>query len=104
MDCIDTLGDIDIDFESKDENLYDEIAMRKIMDIIYEKTKRNNDFIVLYDLAAAQMLSIDREVGLCILLSYDYFKYFFLLWTTFENIDTIINKTECYIELKKKLS
>jgi len=87
------------DIESYDELLYDDAAMKRGMDDILEKTRENPLFITLYTLAAGQFLSDDIGIGLCVLLSYDYFADFI---TVYENTD-LSESTECYIHLKHKL-
>ena len=62
----------DMDETTLDEYMYDEDAVTKTFDRIYQATKDNAQFQELYDLAAAQMISMDREIGLAILMTYDY--------------------------------
>jgi hypothetical protein len=62
----------DMDETTLDEYMYDEDAVTKTFDRIYQVTKDNVQFQELYDLAAAQMISMDREIGLAILMTYDY--------------------------------
>lgn len=66
----------DWDEETIDEMSYDESAMSKGLDAIYEKTKDHPLFKTIYQNAAAKMISIDNEIGLAVCVSYDYFKYF----------------------------
>ena len=65
---------------SYDELLYDEIAMKHGMARIYDNTKDNDKFRELYKLAAGKFFSEDLEIGLCVLLSYDYFADFVKLY------------------------
>ena len=105
MSCVDIFaGDVDIDSISRDENLFDFKAMQITMDILYEKTCKSPAFKVLYDLAAARMFSEDREIGLCVLLSYDYFPYYYAIYSLFEKHGELIIETDCYIHLKNILS
>jgi|UniRef100_A0A6C0DY80 hypothetical protein len=90
----------DADFESYDELLYDMEAMNKGMETILCKTKENPLFQTLYSLAAQQFLSEDAEIGLCVLLSYDYFADFLKVYETKDLTETC----DSYIVLKKKLS
>jgi hypothetical protein len=62
--------------ETMDELDYDEESASKSLNSIYEKTKEITEFQHLYDLAAACMFSTDREIGLAVLFSYDYFHLF----------------------------
>jgi hypothetical protein len=64
------------DDETTDEMCYDNQSALKTMDFVYKETKDNLLFQAIYDLAAAQMISTDREIGLCVLFSYDYMRYF----------------------------
>lgn len=92
------------DEETEDELLFDEAAISTGMTNILEKVKGNNLFDELYSLAAAQMISIDRETGLCILLSYDYFSDFLNVWNTYlENPNEFSEKNYFFILLKNRL-
>lgn len=102
MNCIDDMSDID-DI-TRDENLYDSIAIQNKMDIIYEKTKECPFFNSLYDLAAGLMFSTDRQIGICVLLSYDYFCHFYTIYMLYETVGDDIEKEDCYLVLKNKLS
>jgi hypothetical protein len=84
------------DPESFDELLYDDAAVKIGMDDLYEKTKDNPKFIELYRLAAGQFLTEDPEIGLCVLLTYDYFSDYI---TLFENP----HDESLYNRLKAKL-
>ena len=55
-----------------DEYMYDEESVSNALAQIYRATKDNPRFQHLYDLAAAQMISMDREIGLTVLMTYDY--------------------------------
>ena len=70
------------DPESYDELLYDDEAMKQGMNILYDKTKDNQRFLELYKIAAGKFLTEDLQIGICVLLTYDYFYDFILL---FEN-------------------
>jgi hypothetical protein len=65
---------------SYDELLYDEIAMKNGMARLYTNTKDNDKFRELYKLAAGKFFSEYLEIGLCVLLSYDYFADFIKLY------------------------
>ena len=88
------------DEETADEILFDADAAKEKMDIMLKKSENNTLFDELYILAAGKMLSVDREIGLCILLSYDYFSDFTNLWRAFENN---IDIYEYYLLLKNKM-
>jgi len=57
---------------------YNDDDMVHLLDDIYAYTKENPLFQEIYDLAAAGcMMSVDREFGVCILLSYHYLPFFY---------------------------
>jgi hypothetical protein len=92
------------DGETEDELLFDEVAMSTGMTNILKKTAGNKLFDELYSLAAAQMISLDRETGLCILLSYDYFYDFSNVWNAYlENPDDLSEANTYFILLKNRL-
>jgi hypothetical protein len=70
MKNVDVEGDID-DI-SRDEMDYDEDSINPIMAQLFELTKNNVHFQELYDLAAAKLMSIDRETGQVVLFSFQY--------------------------------
>ena len=70
--------DSDLDEETKDELLFDNEAISKTMDFIYEKTHNNILFKELYSIAASKMFSEDLQIGLAVLFSYDFFEKFHL--------------------------
>ena len=69
-------NDDDIDVVTQDENNYDNDASTIAMDYIYKITKDSVPIQQLYDIAASKMFSIDREIGLAVLFSYDYMSLF----------------------------
>lgn len=69
-------SDLDIDSETLDEQNFDENASGRMLNLIYAATKDDLRFQELYDLSAALMFSTDREIGLAVLFSYDYFCFF----------------------------
>lgn len=93
------------DPETIDEMSYDESAASKTLDHIYEKTKDNVLFQNIYSNAAARMFSQDPEIGLALLLSYDYLKLFYTCITLFFNSpDELLETSEPYVSLMKKIS
>ena len=93
----------DLDDETEDELLFDENAMIKSMDFIYEKTKNSSYFKELYKLAASKMFSEDENIGLAVLFSYDYFALFHLCLVDFLNKNVFNEKNNYYINLKNKI-
>lgn len=93
------------DDETLDELLFDQDAVNKGMSDILVKTSGNPLFDELYSLAAAKMFSTERETGLCILLSYDFFNDFHVLLQMFSNDPSDLSDTsECYLLLLNRLS
>ena len=66
-----------LDDETIDENQYEESKVSAFLDTVYRKTMHDPLFQQLYDLAAAKMISMDREIGLAVLLSYDFLGVFY---------------------------
>ena len=83
MNCEDKTIGIDIDDESRDEQMFDCIACSKTMDFIFEKTKDIPLWQNLYDKAAGKFISTNREIGLSVLFSYDFFWDFKECWNSF---------------------
>lgn len=105
MKCVDQFeNDPSIDTVSRDENLYDEYAVSKTMNLLYDKTRDSTAFRTLYELAAGRMFSTDPEIGLCILMSYDYFRYFYTIYSLYESLGENIKLEEIYCILLNKLS
>jgi len=92
------------DEETIDEMSYDEFAISKGLDDIYEKTKDNRFFQIIYQNAAAKMISTNYEIGLSICISYDYFKYFASCLELFEkNPNGFNEKSQEYQSIIKKI-
>jgi hypothetical protein len=92
------------DEETQDELLFDEVAVNSGMSNILEKTTGNRFFDELYSLAAGLMISTNRETGLCVLLSYDYFFDFYKVWNSYLDNPIDFSETNSYfIILKKRL-
>jgi hypothetical protein len=83
----------DFDDETLDEQHYDESAVSRFLDTVFENTKINPLFTALYDLAAAKMLSMDREIGLTVLFSYDYLAAFYPCYCEYVQHPTTFSKT-----------
>ena len=94
----------DLDEITRDELEYDDDAAYDTMNYIYEKTKNNKIFDELYTLSAARMMSIDKEIGLPILFSYDYLELFHICLCDFFDDPVKITKTnDIVIELYRRL-
>lgn len=74
---------VDIDDITLDEYMYDEEAVSNTLEKIYADTKNEPKFQTLYELAAAKMISLDREIGLTVLMTYDYLWHFIQCYTAF---------------------
>ena len=93
------------DEETLDELLYDSESVDKKMNEIFEKTKSIRAFVKIYEIAAAQMFSLDLETGLAVLLSYDYFPFFHAFYLRYHenNINELESMKE-YSDLIEKIS
>lgn len=83
----------DWDEETIDEMSYDDSAISKGLDTIYDKTKEHPLFKIIYENAAAKMISTNHEIGLAVCISYDYFKYFYACIALFENDPTAFTES-----------
>ena len=75
--------------ETIDEFNYDVEATAKYLDRVYKETKSNKEYQRLYTAAAALMFSENLEIGLAVLMSYDYLAHFHSSYCLF-----LKNKTE----------
>ena len=90
----------DIDSISNDENNYDANAVFASMNYVFSITKNEPLFNQLYQNAAAKMLSLDINIGLSVLYSYDYFRAFHLCLRDFTNTDIVFDSDNSnYIKL-----
>jgi predicted alpha/beta superfamily hydrolase len=97
-------NDPSLDEISKDENNYDEQTVKLWIDWISEKTKNCYELNELYKLAAATMISLDRDTGLAVLFSFDYFEDFHsLLSIYFKDIEDNLEMTAPYERLWNRL-
>ena len=69
--------------ETIDEYNYDSAAVGIYLDRLYAKTKDHPEYQELYKLAAALMFSENPEIGLAVLMSYDYLAWFYASYSTF---------------------
>jgi len=66
----------DNDDETKQNDGYEKDKVDYAMEYLFNLTKDDPLFCNLYELAAAQMISTEKEIGQCILFSYHYFHLF----------------------------
>lgn len=69
--------------ETIDEYNYDQQAIKTYLDDVYQNTKDHKEFKRLYLAAAALMFSENPEIGLAVLMSYDYLAHFHNVYTTY---------------------
>lgn len=74
--------------ETQDELLFDEQAASRTITFLYDLTYNIPEFRDLYLKVAATMISEDPNLGLVILLSYDYFADFHQCLVSFLTADT----------------
>ena len=96
--------DPDLDEISCDEQDYDIDAASQKMDFIFERTSGHPRFQELYDIAASKMISMDRNIGLSVLFSYDYLALFHkCLCSFFDDPDGFDEANAAFVALKKKI-
>ena len=94
------IQDSDLDDETLDEQNFDAAQTTIMLDYIYALTKNNKCFQKLYDYGAATMFSQDREIGLAVLFSFDYFIFFHPCICSYIKMPQRMNETnENFIEL-----
>jgi hypothetical protein len=93
-----------IDDITNDENNYDHDSSSKSLDFIYKQTRNNIYFKSIYDLAASKMFSMDREIGLAVLFSYDNMDSFHKCLCSFlENKRDFNDTNEHYMRMYEKI-
>ena len=92
------------DEETRDELCFDNDAMDKGMNYIYGQTENCEVFREMYLIAAGFMLSENTDIGLAVLMSYDYFTLFYSVLRVFfqEGEPVLLLSTE-FRELQKRL-
>jgi hypothetical protein len=93
--------DDEMDNETADELAFDAETVERKMNELYETTRNSNAFQTLYSHAAGKMLSLNPEIGLAVLLSYDYFSYFAQVLKRMDETD--IELSDCYNLLLEKI-
>jgi hypothetical protein len=91
--------------ETIDEYNYDQDAVAKYLDKVYADTKSRPEFQRLYVAAAALMFSENPEIGLAVLLSYDYLAHFYNIYTNYLKNTHSWNAVddECYQRLVERI-
>jgi hypothetical protein len=104
VDNINTLPDVDD--ETLDEYNFDNEQVDVFLNKIVQTTMSIPEFQHIYELAAARMFSIDKEIGITILLSYDYLYLFYPLLCDFIHTPSSFQfqSNTYYTELLRKLS
>ena len=101
MSCNVDVSNNDLDEITKDETNFDITAITHFLDNVYLQTSHIDEFRDLYILAASCMFSEDPTIGLAVLFSYDYFKYFYpclsnyLATLEFDDNYSILTKKFC---------
>ena len=91
--------------ETIDEYNYDVDAVKSYLDGVYAITKTRPEFQRLYVAAAALMFSEDKEIGLAVLMSYDYLAHFHSSYTVFLKDPAKWDSAtdECYQKLVERI-
>ena len=76
MNCSPDSVDGDYDAVTRDELMYEADAISAGLDDIYARTKDVPEFQEIYTICAGFMLSVDPNIGLAVVFSYDYFDKF----------------------------
>lgn len=92
-----------IDNESRDELEYDEKTMSVALDRIYANTNDHRLFKEIFEKAAGCMLSIDPEIGLAVLCSYDYLDVFIPCYREYMLTGIFDTTSIYYVNLQNKL-
>ena len=95
--------DLDLDDETRDELLYDELSTSTVLEYVFSQTKNHILFQRLYDGAASFMFSTDRNIGMTVLFSYDYLVLFHPCICEFLNNANLDENGPNYVSLRKKL-
>ena len=101
----DVLNNPDLDEITKDETNYDKETTTLLVKWISDETKECYELNELYKVAAATMITLDRETGLAVLFSYDYFTEFHkLLSLFFSSPGTDLEMSSSYERLWNRLT
>jgi hypothetical protein len=92
------------DEETRDETTYDEMRVSVFLDTVYANTRANPLFQQIYLAAAAKMITQNPEIGLAILMSYDYLWAFYPCYCAYiESPETFSEMNEWYMELSNRI-
>lgn len=97
------IDDPDIDDETKDEMTYDEFSSSAVLEYIFSKTREHVLFQKIYDIAAGFMFSVDRNIGMTVLFSYDYLVMFHPVLREYLANSALDPSSEPYARLLSKL-
>jgi len=99
-----TYADFDtFDEETRDELLFDTEAVEEGMNTLFNKTRTIPMFHELYVAAAGAMLSENPDIGLAVLMSYDYFADFSASLTAYFDAPDTLSGCESWVRLHNKL-
>jgi hypothetical protein len=94
-----------LDEISKDEMNFDDTQVEEWTKWVSMETAQCYELQELYKLAAATMMSLDTEIGLAVLFSFDYFKDFHsTLCAYFADRTIDLDMLQCYERLWNRLS
>jgi hypothetical protein len=97
-------SDDSLDEITLDENNYDEESAEKALNYVYKKTEHHPLFNHLYNKAALLMFSMDNNIGLSVLFSYDYLQMFHkCLYCFIEKPNEFNENSEPYRKLSQAL-
>jgi len=102
------LKETEIDEVSLDEMLFDDENVLQVMDEIYKQTSHHVFFKEMYTYAAGLFISWDAQIGVTVLCSFDYFRWFYPCLRDFldakrDGKEWNSSKTESAIGLRKVL-
>jgi hypothetical protein len=91
------------DDETRDELLFDTDAVEAGMNSVFDKTRDVPMFHELYVAAAGAMLSENPDIGLAVLMSYDYFADFAVSLTAYFEAPETLGDCEAWLRLRNRL-
>lgn len=97
-------ADPNVSAETIDEYNYDVDAVKTYLDNVYSNTKSHPAFQRLYSAAAALMFSENTEIGLAVLMSYDYLAWFYPCYQNYlKNGEKMVENCEFYCRLMGRI-